>query len=320
MRYVGIDEAGYGPNLGPMVMVAVIVEAEEVRRPDVWGDLPATVGRAGSPGDRLWVDDSKALYSGGKGRDRLEAAALALLAATGAAAPSRLSAWLAATGAGSLEDAELTPWLDPGEDPPVPIDAARARLDRAISARPFAAAPWRVVAVRAEVVGPRRFNADLARWGTKAAAHFAAFARLLGPIWEQAGPGSATRVHADKHGGRHFYRAPLAGAFPGVRIDPGEEGPERSEYTFHDAATARGLELALAPRADAQDGLVALASITAKALREAWMDAFNRHWTARVPGLRPTAGYPVDAIRFRAAIEPLCQRRGLDPSLWWRAR
>ena len=39
---------------------------------DFWGDLAATVDRAGGDPDRLWVDDSKAILHGGKGRDRLE--------------------------------------------------------------------------------------------------------------------------------------------------------------------------------------------------------------------------------------------------------
>ena len=50
------------------------------------------------------------------------------------------------------------------------------------------------------------------------------------------------------------------------------------------------------------------------------MDAFNAYWSARVPGLKPTAGYPVDAARFRKAIETLCEERGLDLSAWWRRK
>ena len=82
----------------------------------------------------------------------------------------------------------------------------------------------------------------------------------------------------------------------------------------------RTLTLSLVPRADADDGLVALASIVSKTVREHWMDAFNAHWQARVPGLRPTAGYPVDAARFRRAIEADCDARGLTPADWWRAK
>lgn len=94
--------------------------------------------------------------------------------------------------------------------------------------------------------------------------------------------------------------------------------PALSRYTLQ--TSGRRLDLELLPRADSVDGLVALASMVSKAVRERWMGAFNAHWTARIAGLRPTAGYPVDAARFRAAIEPECLARGLDPGLWWRAR
>ena len=320
MLHVGIDEAGYGPNLGPLVMAAVIVESEDGRPPDVWGDLPNAVGRANSGADRFWVDDSKAIYSGGKGRERLEATALAVVETAVGKATSRLSEWLAATGAGSLADVELGPWLAPGEDPPVPLPGAAAMLARYRASRPLDGAPWRIVAARAEVVGPSRFNEGIIRGESKAAPHFDAFARLVRPIWEGLADGESASVRGDKHGGRHFYLGPLSSAFADVWIERGEEGPALSRYVLSDPRRSRRLELSLLPRADSEDGLVALASILAKALREAWMAAFNAYWSARIEGLRPTAGYPGDAARFRAAIEPLCAERGLEPSRWWRER
>ena len=63
--WAGIDEAGYGPNLGPLVMTAIVAEG---RPPDLWADLAATVCRAGESADRLWVDDSKLVYQGRQGR------------------------------------------------------------------------------------------------------------------------------------------------------------------------------------------------------------------------------------------------------------
>lgn len=312
MRWVGIDEAGYGPNLGPLVMTAVIAEGPDERPPNLWADLAATVARAGGASDRLWIDDSKALLTAGRGRDRLEAACLAALAATGCAVPGSLGALLAALGAGTLDEAELSPWLD-AEDWPLPGAETQARLEQAL-----AGASWRIVAIRSVVVGPARFNAGLAGSTSKARVHFGAFAHLLGDLWARAEDGMETFVQADKHGGRHFYLEPLMEAFPEVWIDRGPEGPELSRYTLR--AAGRRLCLSLAPRADAGDGFVALASIVSKAVREHWMDVFNAHWTTRVPGLRPTAGYPNDALRFREAIEGECQTRGLDPSLWWRLK
>jgi len=318
-RWVGIDEAGYGPNLGPLVMTAVAVESPDDRPPDVWNDLAQTVCRAGQHPDRLWVDDSKAIYGAGKGRDRLDATCLALAAAAGndAAPPATFGGLLAALGAGGLDGAELTPWLD-ADDLPFPCGASVSACEAACSLRPFEGAPWRIAAVRTVVVGPARFNAGLDRTGSKASVHFEAFTRLLTGAWELAADGAATHVNGDKHGGRHFYYGPLADAFPDAWIDRGVEGPDLSRYVVRGAG--RRLEVSFRPRADAADGLVALASVVSKAVREHWMDAFNAYWCARVPGLKPTAGYPVDAARFRKAIEPLCANQGLPPALWWRAK
>ena len=319
MRWVGIDEAGYGPNLGPLVMTAVVAEGPDGPAPDVWTDLARSVARAGCPSDRIWVDDSKAILRVSSGRDRLETTCLALLAAVGREFPGTLSQVFDALGAGTLADVELSPWLDEADPSPrwvrpggVPLSSRRPC--------PFAGAPWRIVSVATVVVGPARFNAGLSATGSKAKVHFDAFARLLRPLWDGDGDGdgAVTWVRGDKHGGRHFYRDPLLGAFPDVEIDRGPEGPELSHYTLR--GPGRRLELSLLPRADASDGLVALASVVSKTVRELWMDRFNAYWTARIPGLRPTAGYPVDARRFRKAIEPACQARGLDPGLWWRTK
>ncbi|MBV8266602.1 MAG: hypothetical protein JO252_09780, partial [Planctomycetaceae bacterium] len=300
-----------------LVLTAVIAEGPDDRAPDVWGDLAATVARAGDTSGRLWVDDSKAILRAGKGRDRLELVCLAAVAAAGRVIPRSLGGLLAALDVGTLAEAELSPWLD-GGDPELPGHGARALLDRATAPRALEEASWRIAGVRSVVVGPARFNAGLVRSGSKAKVHFAAFARLLGALWERAADGVVTHVCSDKHGGRHFYLHPLREAFPDTAIDPGPEGPALSRYMLQ--APGRRLELSLLPRADAKDGLVALASIVSKTVRECWMDAFNAHWTARIPGLRPTAGYPVDAARFRRAIEPECLARGLDPSVWWRIK
>ncbi|MCA1686984.1 MAG: hypothetical protein LC745_13645, partial [Planctomycetia bacterium] len=146
-RWVGIDEVGYGPNLGPLVMSAVVAEGPGDRPPDLWHDLEATVCRAGRDRDRLWVDDSKALYKPGLGRERLGAACLAVLSAADCGVPASVGGLLRAVGAGSLDDAELSPWLD-AADPPFPDDLTRERWEASRALRPLEGAPWRVVAVR----------------------------------------------------------------------------------------------------------------------------------------------------------------------------
>ena len=148
--------------------------------------------------------------------------------------------------------------------------------------------------------------------------HFEAFENLLRSVWDLASDGRPTSGRGDKHGGRHFYAGPLSAAFPGTWIDRGPEGPELSEYALREPG--RELTLRLTPRADAADALVALASIAAKAARECWMDVFNAFWARWVPGLKPSAGYPVDASRFRRDVEATATDLGIGPRLWWRER
>ncbi len=307
MLWAGIDEAGYGPNLGPLVMTAIIAEGPDDRPPDIWADLATTVSRAGGPPDRLWVDDSKAVFKARAGRDRLDAACMAAVEASGRGRIATFGGLLDAVGAGTLADVELTPWIE--ADPPVWTSDTLSQ--------PFSGASWRIVEVTTVVIGPARFNAGLARVDSKAVVHFEVFAKLLRRVWERAAGGMASVV-SDKHGGRHYYAGPLTDAMPDARVDRITEGPNLSRYSITDHS--RRLDLSLKPRADAGDGLVSLASLVSKSIRERWMDAFNAYWTAVIPGLKPTAGYPLDARRFREAIEPTCLRRGFEPATWWRSK
>ena len=63
---------------------------------------------------------------------------------------------------------------------------------------------------------------------------------------------------------------------------------------------------------------VAVASMTAKYVRELAMLAFNAFWEARQPGLVATAGYPVDATRWRRAAAAAVDRSGVPWDAIWR--
>src|SRR4051794_2016090 len=74
---VGIDEAGWGPNLGPYVMTAVALRAAPV---NLWDVLAKAVRRAEDAADeRVVIADSKAVYSTAKGLAQLERGVLSAL-------------------------------------------------------------------------------------------------------------------------------------------------------------------------------------------------------------------------------------------------
>ena len=78
---IGVDEAGYGPNLGPLVMSATACRVPpEIGDADLWNLLAdgATRVRKGKPA-QLLVDDSKKVYRSGQGLAELERTVLSIL-------------------------------------------------------------------------------------------------------------------------------------------------------------------------------------------------------------------------------------------------
>ena len=75
---LGTDEAGYGPNLGPLVISASVWEVPEgVRGDELYERLqtviaPAAARSAKAAGQRVAIADSKVLYQSGKGLKLLE--------------------------------------------------------------------------------------------------------------------------------------------------------------------------------------------------------------------------------------------------------
>ncbi len=312
---IGTDEAGYGPNLGPLVVAATVWRVGGDRPLDALLDQLAAL-RAGADG---LIGDSKRLYTPGGRLASIERGVLAALGCSDAPASCGAS-WRALLG-----------WLDPQHlaaladlpwhaayDADLPVDApagaiaaARARLAAALGA-----AGGQLVGLRARVVFPAEFNARVAECHSKGTAlslwTLELVRDLLAGLEDQA-----ILVQCDKHGGRNRYGALLQHVFAAPWVEVCEESRAASAYRWDSAGrrvearfTARGERFVPA----------ALASMTAKYVRELAMRAFNEFWLARVPGLRPTAGYPTDAQRFHAAIRPVQQQLGIADAMLWRER
>ncbi len=60
--------------------------------------------------------------------------------------------------------------------------------------------------------------------------------------------------------------------------------------------------------------------MTSKYLRETAMRPFNEFWCAKIPGLKPTAGYPTDSWRFKKQINDVQRELDIDDQILWRCR
>lgn len=298
----GIDEAGYGPLLGPLTVAMSVFRVADWQdgqpAPDCWKLLKAAVSRKpGGKRPRIAVADSKKLKLPNDGAIRhplthLERGVLAfmhqcghepwtdsdLLAALGATHTGR--AWYAG-------DAARIPCAAPSTQPVFDANALRACM---------AAAGVELIALRCIALDEAVFNDIVRRTGTKGEATLHAIGRHL--RWlrddlESRAIGDPVRVVCDRLGGRTTYGDLLERELPGQYVRATEEGPRVSRYEVGERWAAM-----FQPEAEDAHLPVALASMTAKLVRELAMARFNRHFVARMPDLKPTAGYRGDAQRW----------------------
>ena len=316
---IGTDEAGYGPNLGPLVVSATLWEVPEGTGPgDLFSMLEGVIAStAGAARDgRVAMADSKRLYQPGGGLRLLERGLLAGLGVLGRMPEGWRQTWkLLAPDADAVF--EEMPWYS-GYDAPVPVGIARAEVEAAALrlAGGLAAAGVRLVDVRSRAVFPRQFNRLCDKHDSKGAVLSNVTLALAAELSGKLGSGPINVV-CDKHGGRNRYADLLADHFPDLFIEIRGEGRAQSVYRF--GPPERRVEFRFQTKGESHLQ-AALASMASKYLRELAMQAFNAFWCHRVPGLKPTAGYPQDAKRFRNQIAAVQAELGIDDEILWRRR
>jgi len=317
---IGTDEAGYGPNLGPLVVSASVWEVPEGVSGEglypLLADVIADRLERRGPNGRVAIADSKLLYQSGKGLRHLERGLLAALALLN----QRPRGWRGLWEALAPEDAgqrESIPWYA-GYDAAVPVDNEPAAVEQAAALLQsgLAAAGVRLVQLRSRAVFEEPFNRLLQQHGSKGEALSHVTLGLVAELCQPLGAGPIT-VICDKHGGRNRYARLLAEHFSGCLFEVCAEGRQRSIYRFGPAD--RRMEVRFQAKGESHVP-TALASMASKYLRELAMEALNAFWRRRVAGLRATAGYPQDAKRFKAQIAAAQGQLGIEDRLLWRMR
>jgi len=318
---IGTDEAGYGPNLGPLVVSTSVWQVPEGTDGENLYDLLAEVvsqtpGRVKQTDRPVAVADSKKLYSPSKGLQHLERGLWAALNTLGRTADN-WSGLFNALAPGSLDDLKTIPWYADYERT-LPLDFAAEQLD-ALNGKfqdGLTDADVRLVELRSSVVFPGRFNRLVDQHASKGTALSNITFDLLSQVMQPLGNAPISIV-CDKHGGRNRYGQILGEHFPDHLIEVHGEGRKKSTYRFGPAD--RRVKISFVSKGESHLP-AALASMASKYLRELAMRAFNDFWQAKVPDLRPTAGYPQDAKRFKAEIADAQAALDIDDEILWRNR
>lgn len=308
---IATDEAGYGPQLGPLVIAATRWEIADL------GDIdnrlqPLAQGVAIAGLGRLQVSDSKQIYSPGKRRPLapLEIAMLSVWQNISQIDLTTLAQWLQAIAPDDLNELANVPWYR-DLDVPMPIDWDASEVSacdrpslRAALADPSAS----LTAAAARIMPARRFNQACEVSGNKATLLSEQTVQLAMP-WIAASEQQQIEVFCDKHGGRSYYGALLQHYFPDGHLTIEAQGRATSRYQIQQSG--RSIRWHFTAKGD-RFIPVALSSMIAKYTRERLMGQFNSYWQRFQPALKPTAGYPGDAKRFLDAIEAIRQRESID--------
>jgi ribonuclease HII len=317
--FAGIDEAGYGPLLGPLVvgMAAFRAPVDEAT-PDLWKLFQ--IGRAKDKkrtAAGVRVGDSKELYKGANALATLEENLLPFLQQPGEKFPPFMGHLKRVCNEPPTGLSKL-PWYK-GRDLKLPRKANPQRIiDRAAQLqRALEQASSCLVDAAIEVMTVPHYNSDIAETNNKSTTSATRAAALMTRLWNKHGL-EGIRLVVDKQGGRDKYAQYLGAVFPEATVTVFGESAELSSYRITEGPG--WMDVTFRPKADQTSLPTALASMLCKHTREVFMELFCDWWSERVPGLKPTAGYVTDGLRFLKDIDAAIKSEKVDVESMVRCR
>ena len=326
---VGVDEAGYGPSMGPLTICATAWRVPGSFAACEMSSLlePEFLAKPMRPNStHIPIGDSKKIH-----RDTLAVEGLILGARflcseiDGNIDGAIHSEWDSNINAFARQDWErlaTIPWYEKLPSAHIAMHDRSIADQRAYfgkASEKLKSQSIKLVGIRMRVIDEVEFNLQVDSKGNKSTILSESSLELVKQAISEFGKvGEEVEVYCDKHGGRNRYQAILTFMFDDEWFAIEIEGRACSRYM----ATWDGHATQIQFKVDGDSIFPsAAASIIAKWTREELMNRLNGFWRTKVAGdIAPTAGYYVDALRFAKAIESTALKLGFERDSWWRKK
>lgn len=299
---VGIDEAGYGPLLGPLVVSSVTLELpESLLRENLWDVLNKAVSsqKKGLSG-RLLIADSKKAYVRKNGLGHLQRTVHSGLVAA------------SENGNGMIVNTEQLidqlcpacaprimngyPWYQTLAEQSLGVEESDIQIASNVLKRTLSEHGIRLRSIRSRCLDVGFYNSRVEVVKNKSRVLFTELCSLVLDILEQNTHNETLQVVVDRQGGRINYQQELLRMFSGFSLSVLRQDEKMSSYELTNSRQSMRIHFCI--KADMKYLPVSWASMASKYLREVLMQSLNGFFCGMCPDLKPTAGYWQDGQRF----------------------
>ena len=293
---MGIDEAGFGPILGPLVVSSSsFLLPDHLLTSDLWQVLRRSVAKKHKRlSGRLLITDSKKAYSKSLGIKHLHRTVLAALRCLGQE-PATLTKLIELLCPDCLERLSNYPWYQDAGSKKILVDEADRAIASTVLADDLNSNGIELLKLKSCCLDVAYYNRMMSSVKNKANVLFTATSQLIKNAFDNFA-GDDLHIIVDRQGGRVHYRKNLQRMFLEMELKIIRESLETSSYELQ--ADGRVMRLHFVVDADERFLPVSLASMVSKYLRELLVYNINHYFIGHCADIRPTAGYWKDGLRF----------------------